>query len=142
MRILAGLLAGAMLATNAAAADLRVYVPPAVVVSHVPDCADPAVLSDIARKFAFQDAVIIHSGLVIVAIDRTRQTRFKGAPSLVDVRYCTGIARLSNGRSSEVVYIIEAPMKGLFSLGWAVESCLPPFDPYRVYDGNCRSIRG
>jgi len=61
---------------------------------------------------------------------------------VVDVRYCIGRAWLSNGSASEVVYIIEGPMKGLFSIGWAVESCLPPFDPYRVYDGNCRSIRG
>jgi hypothetical protein len=145
MRILASLVAAGLLTTSAAAADLILVAPRPVAViahSHMPDCSDAAVLKDIARKFAAQDARIIHSGLAIVGVEGTRQTKFKDGPSLTDVRYCLGVALLSNGRTSEVVYIIEAPMKGPFSLGWAVESCLPPFDPYRVYDGNCRSIRG
>jgi hypothetical protein len=145
MRLVAGFAAAALFATNALAADV-VYVPvPATAVALLnllPDCADPAVLRDITRKFSVQDARLIKSGLAIVGIDQTRQTRFKDGPSLTDVRYCTGTAWLSNGRASEVVYIIEGPMKGPFSLGWAVESCLPAFDPFRVYDGNCRSIRG
>jgi hypothetical protein len=147
MRIVAGIVAAALVTTSALAADVTVYRPLAAVgiavgIHALPDCADPGVLKDIARKFTAQDAVIIKSGLAIVGIDRTRQTKFKDGPSLTDVRYCTGVAWLSNGRTSEVVYIIEGPMKGPFSLGWAVESCLPSFDPYRVYDGNCRSIRG
>jgi hypothetical protein len=142
MRILASFVIGALVTTSAAAADLVIVAPQPVVHSHMPDCSDPAVLRDIARKFAAQDAHIIHSGLAIVGVEGMHQTRFKGRPSLTDVRFCIGVALLSNGRTSEVVYIIEAPMKGPFSLGWAVESCLPPFDPYRVYDGNCRSIRG
>jgi hypothetical protein len=147
MRILAGCIAAALVSTSALAADVRVYqpLPPRTVtlgLHALPDCADPGVLKDVARKFSAQDAVLIKSGLAIVGIERTRQTRFKDGPSLTDVRYCTGVAWLSNGRSSEVVYIIEGPMKGPFSLGWAVESCLPGFDPFRVYDGNCRSIRG
>jgi hypothetical protein len=115
MRILAGLLLGA-LTTGALAADATVYVPalaPVVVQSRLPDCANPAVLANIMEKFAFQDAVILHSGLAIVTIDRTRETRFKDGPSLVDVRFCTGVALMSDGHLSEVVYIIEAPMKGL-----------------------------
>src|SRR6185503_186140 len=123
MRIVAWMVACAMLATGAAAADLRVFAPPAAVAvkSHLPDCADRAVLTHIARKFAFQDAVIVHSGLAILTIDNTRQTRLKDGPSLVDVRYCTGRAVLSNGIASEVVYIIEWPMKGPFSVGCALE---------------------
>ena len=58
------------------------------------------------------------------------------------MRYCTGTAAFDTGKKSEVVFIIEGPMKGKYGIGWAVESCLPGFDPYRVYDGNCRSIRG
>jgi hypothetical protein len=146
MRAVAGLVAAALVSTSASAADVVVQPPPpgvnALVLTHLPQCWDPAVLKDIARKFADQDVVIIHSGLSIVGIDNTFETRFKGRPSLVDVRYCVARAWMSNGLVSEVVYIIEGPMKGPFSLGWAVESCLPAFDPYRVYDGNCRSIRG
>src|SRR6185436_2532318 len=118
MRILASFVIGALVTTGAAAADLVLVAPPAVVISHMPDCSDAAVLRDIARKFAAQDAHIIHSGLAIVGVEGMRQTRFKGRPSLTDVRFCVGVALLSNGRTSEVVYIIEAPMKGPFSLGW------------------------
>ncbi len=145
MRIAAGLAAAVLVSTGVLAADVTVLVPqPAVnalILTHLPQCWDPAVLRDISRKFSEQDAVIIHSGLAIVGFDSTLETGFKGRPSLVDVRYCVGRAWLNNGLASEVVYIIEGPMKGPFSVGWAVESCLPAFDPYRVYDGNCRSIR-
>jgi hypothetical protein len=146
MRILAGLVAAALFTSNAVAADLRVYTPPATafggIIHPLPDCTDSAVLGDIAHKFAYQDTHIVHSGLAVVGVDSIRQTRFKDGPSLTDVRYCIGRAWLSNGRTSEVVFIIEGPMKGKYSLGYAVESCLPGFDPFRVYDGNCRSIRG
>ncbi len=145
MRIVAGLVAAALASTSALAADV-IYAPRPVIgfvaVHALPDCGDPGVLKDVARKFAFQDGVLTKAGLAIVEIEQTRQTRFKDGPSLTDVRYCTGVAWLNNGRRSEVVYIIEGPMKGPFSLGWAVESCLPGYDPFRVYDGNCRSIRG
>jgi hypothetical protein len=145
MRWLAVVLATiAALATGAAAAaDLRVVTPaPTLTLLHpFPTCDQAAVLGKIARKFADQDAVLIHSGLGIVTIDKVVQTRFKDGPSLTYVRFCTGRALLTNGRTSEVVFIVERPMKGKYSLGWAVESCLPGFDPFRVYDGNCRSIR-
>jgi hypothetical protein len=145
MRVVAGLVAATLASASALAADVTVVTPPAgvhaLILTHLPQCWDPAVLKDIALRFAHQDAVIVHSGLSIVGFDNTAETKFKGRPSLVDVRYCVGRAWLSNGIASEVVYIIEGPMKGPFSVGWAVESCLPAFDPYRVYDGNCRSIR-
>jgi hypothetical protein len=146
MRILAGLVGAALLATNAVAADLRIYAPPPTTFGGIfhplPECTEAGVLGRVTEKFAYQDAHIIHSGLGIVGFDAIRQTGFKNGPSLTDVRYCVGRAYLTNGRASEVVFIIEGPMKGKYSLGYAVESCLPGFDPFHVYDGDCRSIRG
>src|SRR4051812_6597200 len=146
MRIVAAIVAvvAALATTVATAADLRVVVPQSrtfTVLHPFPECDQPSVLDKIARKFADQDAVLIHSGLAIVSIDRVVQTRFKDGPSLTYVRFCVGRALLSNGRTSEVVFIVEWPMKGKYSIGYAVESCLPGFDPFRVYDGGCRSIR-
>src|SRR3954471_6886355 len=147
MRILPGLVVAAVLTSHAIAAALTVISPrgPALfggVIHPLPECGEPGVLGRVAEKFAYQDAHIIHSGLAIVAFDSIRQTRLKDGPSLTDVRFCVGRAALTNGRTSEVVFIIEGPMKGKYSIGYAVESCLPGFDPFRVYDGNCRSIRG
>jgi hypothetical protein len=150
MRVFAGLAAVVLAASSAAAADLVVTPAPypvaqphfALFFHAMPACTEPSVLSEISRKFAVYDANIIHSGLAITAIGGIRETRSSDGPSLVDRRYCTATAQLSNGRTSEVVFLIEGPMLGKYSLGYSIDSCLPAFDPYRVYDANCRSIRG
>jgi hypothetical protein len=144
-RILAGLLCVMLAAGTVAAADFGVTRPPVVGLHAgvLPECSAPDVLARIVGKFAYQDARLIGSGVAIAAIDGARQKKLAaGGPSLVDVRYCTARALLSNGRTSEVVYIIEGPQKGKYSIGYAVESCLPAYDPYLVYGGGCRSIRG
>ncbi len=143
-RILAGLACLAVLAGAASAADFGGVptAPGAYGYTVLPPCSEPAVIGHIVAKFAYQDAHIIHSGVGIAAVDGARETRLKsGGPSLTDVRYCTARASLTNGFTSEVVYVIEGPMKGPHSIGYAVESCLPGWDPFRVYDGNCRAIR-
>jgi hypothetical protein len=146
LRILAGFVFAAILTGSAAAADYRVGAPPPPARGHgyaaLPECDAPGVLARISEKFAHQDARITRAGLAITGIDGIRQRALKASgPSLTDRRYCGGTSWLSNGRSSEVVYLIEAPKLGTFSIGWNVESCLPGFDPYRVYDAHCRSIR-
>ncbi len=84
---------------------------------------------------------MIRSGLVIEHIDRIRETRVNvDGPGLIPRRYCDGTAYLSNGRRSEVVYLIEF-QAGFASIHWGVQSCLPGYDPYRAYGAGCRSIR-
>jgi hypothetical protein len=144
-RFLAGLVCVMLAAGTAAAADFGVPRPP-LAGPHagvLPECSAPDVIARIVGKFAYQDARLIGSGVAVAGVDNARQKKLAaGGPSLVDVRYCTARALLSNGRTSEVVYIIEGPQKGKYSFGYAVESCLPAYDPYRVYGNGCRSIRG
>jgi hypothetical protein len=149
MRFAAGLTTAMLLVSNAFAADFVAPVAPPPVATHaalfqhaLPACGEPAVLSKITERFAVYDANVIHSGLAIIGIDDIRQTIVTDGPSLVDRRYCTARAALSNGHTSEVVFLIEGPMLGKYSLGYSVDSCLPAYDPYRVYDANCRAIRG
>ena len=107
----------------------------------LPACDTPQVLGRIAEKFAYADAHILYTGLGIARIDRVRESLWKvGGPSLIDRRYCRATAWMTDGRKQEVIYLIEAG-QGFASMGWNVESCLPSFDPWRVYDGWCRSIR-
>jgi hypothetical protein len=150
LRTLTGALLAAAIAAPAFAADYgdeaAPYTPPPArhgLAHGVPPlCDEPDVISRVAGKFAHYDANVIYSGLVIEHIDGIHQTALRaGGPSLVDRRYCGGTVWLSDGRRSEVVYLIEGRKLGAFSIGWSVESCLPGFDPYRVYDGACRSIR-
>ena len=137
----------AVIATPAFAADTAIAPYSGVGYRHhhdagLPPCHDPAVVATIPEKFAHYDANVIYSGLGIVNIDGIHEDALKaGGPSLIDRRYCGATAWLSNGQTHEVVYLIEGPKLGFASIGWHVESCLPGFDPYRVYDAWCRSIR-
>ncbi len=146
MRQIVGGLIFAGLATGALAADYS-FDPPPVVSSHhyysiLPECTDGAVLARVNDKFVYGDAHLTHTGLQIAGYDGIMQTALKaGGPGLIDRRYCVATATLSDGRLSEVVYLIEGPKVGPFSSSWHVESCLPGFDVYRVHDARCRSIR-
>ena len=148
LRILMGLVALGLLAIPAQAADLDYGYRagyPAVSYSEtypgLPACNNGSVLSSVTEKFSYYDAHVIGSGLAIANLSNVRETRLRvNGPSLIPRRYCDATATLTNGRRSEVVYLIEAHA-GFASIFWNVQSCLPAFDPYRVYGAWCRSIR-
>jgi hypothetical protein len=132
------------LALPAAAADYWYPAPtpaPAYASADLPACDSPDVLARVASKAAHPSIRNWDAAVLIGQVDRIRETRMAVAGrSLIDRRYCRGEAWLSNGRKSEVVYLIEAHM-GFASIGYKVESCLPAYDPYRVYGAWCHSIR-
>ena len=148
LRILMGLVALGFLAFPAQAADYDygpgesyTGVPYGTAFHRLPVCDEAGVLARVTDKFAYYDAHIIGSGLAIANIADIRETKVSvNGPSLIPRRYCRGTAWLSNGRRSEVVYLIEFKA-GFASLIWNVQSCLPGYDPYRVYGAGCRSIR-
>jgi hypothetical protein len=144
IRTLTAFLSLSLLAGAAGAADYGIApVPlaPTYAYETVPPCGEPHVLTRVVDKFAYYDSHVIHTGLAITGIDNIRETSLKaGGPSFTDVRYCSATASMSNGTSSRVIYIIEGPMKGTFSIGYNVESCLAGYDPWHVYDTRCRSI--
>jgi hypothetical protein len=140
-RLAAGLfLAFIALATPAAASDYGEGSGHGYGWGELPACDYPGVVGVIASKFAYADAHVLYTGLAITTIDRIRETDAKFGPGLIDRRYCRGTAWMSNGRKYEAVWLIESK-QGFVGLGWNVESCLPNFDPWRVYDQWCRSIR-
>ena len=145
---LAGLAVAVALTGPVAAADVYGVTQQPVVgyqghkANPLPACDDPAVVARIPERFAYQDARITLTGLTISGVDNIMQTGLKaGGPGLIDRRYCGATAWLSNGQTSDVYYIIEGPKVGFASIGWHTESCLPGFDPYRVYDARCRTVR-
>ena len=148
LRILIGLVALGLLAIPAQAADYDTGygasyagVPYHTLFHRLPVCDEAKVLAKVTNKFAYYDAHIIGSGLAIADITDIRETKVSiHGPSLIPRRYCHAVATLSNGRHSELVYLIEF-QAGFASIHWGVQSCLPGFDPYRVYGAACRSIR-
>ena len=107
----------------------------------LPDCASPAVLNKVQAKIAYGSPRVLGYDLFIQEIGAIDEDAVKAhRKSLIDRRYCSATALLSNGKQSEVVYLIEAS-QGFASIGWNVESCLPGYDRWRVHDAWCRSIR-
>lgn len=116
--------------------------PPAYSHGALPGCDNANVVARIPERFAYYDARVIGSGLAITGVDGIEEFGIQpGYPGLIDRRYCGATAWLSNGTTSPVYYIIEGPKLAFASIAWHVESCLPGFDPYRVYDARCRAIR-
>jgi hypothetical protein len=134
IRIAAGLLALAFMAAPASAN-------PSWWRGSLPDCGSPSVLAKVRAKVAYGAPRVLGYHLSIEGIDGIYQDDVDAyGAGLIDRRYCSATAWLSNGKQSEVVYLIESA-QGFASIGWNVESCLPGYDRWRVYDAWCRSIR-
>ena len=107
----------------------------------LPPCHEPRVLKKIAEKWAWAEAHVLHTGQYVEHIDRVHQhAEEPGTPGFIDRRYCGATATLTDGRASEVVYLIETN-QGFASHGFNVESCFPRYDPLRVHGQWCKSLR-
>jgi hypothetical protein len=134
IRIAIGLAAFAIMTTQASA-----Y--PSWWRGKLPGCDEPRVLAKVQRTIAYGAPRVLGYHLAIETFDAISQAAVNAhGPSWINRRYCSATAWLSNGKSSEVVYLIEAT-QGFASIGYNVESCLPGYDRWRVYDAWCRSIR-
>ena len=109
---------------------------------YLPACDSSGVIDQIKIKFRYADRRILHTGLWIERVTDTyeRPAIVKARKSLIGRRYCSGTAWLSDGSREPVVYLVES-RQGFASMGYAVESCLPSYDPWHTYDGWCQSIR-
>lgn len=134
VRIAIGVAAFAMMTAQA-------YAYPSWWRGKLPGCDEPRVLAKVQKKIAYGAPRVLGYDLAIQAFDSISQRAVKAyGRSWINRRYCTATAWLSNGKSSEVVYLIEAK-QGFAGVGYGVQSCLPAYDPWRVYDAWCRSIR-
>jgi len=106
----------------------------------LPACGDHGVLHVMAEQAAWAEHNTWHRGWVVSNITNTGETALDPGPSKVHRRYCRGTAWLSNGRRTDLVYLIEADL-GFVSIGWKVEFCMPAYDPWRIGDEWCRAIR-
>lgn len=108
-------------------------------------CGQARVLNRIVHKFSYQVKHV--PDLPQVAIDNfsdVRQTRYEPSlePELDAVAryYCRATAHLSDGNQQPVWYLVEEG-QGFAGVGNNVEFCVAGFDRWRVYSGNCRTLR-
>jgi len=108
---------------------------------YLPPCENGHVLARIKQKFSYANRNTFHWGATINSVTNIgEKPEIILNDSHISRRYCYGTAWLSDGRSSQVVYLIES-LQGFASTGWRVQSCLPAFDPWHVYGSWCRSIK-
>jgi len=105
-----------------------------------PDCGNGAVAARIIDRFNWADRNTWYRGLTIGRIDGQYERTIEAfGPSPVHRRYCRAYAWFSDGKKRTVHYRISAGM-GLAGTGFKVEFCVPGYDRWRVYDGNCRVL--
>jgi len=105
----------------------------------LPVCGDSEVLYRISSVASWAEHSTWHRGWIIHGISNAGETAYDPSRSHIHRRYCRATAWLSDGRRTELVYVIEAG-QGFAGIGWNVEYCLPAYDPWRVYDAWCRAI--
>lgn len=128
-------------AATADAATLDFVIKRAIGPSDVPACADASVLVEIRDKFQHADANVLKRGLSIANLDKIRQTAvWIDNPSPRLRRYCQARVFLNGGKKPNVYYMIEQD-SGFVGVSWNVEFCVAGYDPWRVHDGGCRTVR-
>ena len=107
----------------------------------VPPCDSQQVLANVAQRFAYADTHTFHWGLSIRHVTSIAETpEVIRSRSVIARRYCRGVAWMSDGSHSQVYYLIESH-QGFASYGYRVQSCLPAYDPWHVYDSWCRAAQ-
>ncbi len=106
-------------------------------------CDDDVVLRKIEKRFRHQIKHVPELPEVEIGeISRIHQHRYYPASesSPIARRYCHGTARLSDGRSRKIWYLIEDG-QGFAGVGDNVEFCVSGFDRWNVYNSYCRILR-
>lgn len=122
---------------------LAVFLQSGTALAHYdfPSCSDEKVLQKISNRFNKAEDDTWHRGLYVDSISRPHgHDRHGYEESSVYREYCHAYANLSDGRTRKVHYLIEEGL-GFAGFGWNVEFCVTGLDPWRVYDGYCRTVR-
>lgn len=124
------------LAADYAAPMDAVAPPPGEVV-----CANANALARIERIFAYTERTLWHRGFVMESIGNPRPSGHPYTePGLVQRDYCVADSVMTDGSEHRVYYAIEHGL-GFVGIGDEVDFCIPALDPWRVHDGDCRTVR-
>ncbi len=107
----------------------------------VPDCAQGAVIETIRSKFDTAAARVLNANLALGPVDRIVQDYAgQNDPSPIARRYCVARATMSDGHKTTLYYLVEQEA-GFVGVTWNVEFCLAGYEPWRVHDGRCHTVR-
>lgn len=107
----------------------------------LPSCADPAVHSYIARRFAGTEREYWNSSLELTEFTRPRELGYRTwGYSFIPRRFCTAKTYTTDGRKRDVVFNIAEGLGG-GSIGWGVEWCVTGLDRSYAYAPRCKMAR-
>ena len=107
--------------------------------SILPPC--DAALGTIASRFATKESRFWSSNLQITDFADVRETALRPwADQAIPRRFCSGRARVSDGRWHPVHFVI-AEDTGLIGASWGVEWCVTGLDRNWAYNPGCRMAR-
>lgn len=105
---------------------------------NLPACDDPAVLRQIARRFAHREAHFWNSPLTIENFDRVRDVALRPwGDSFIPRRFCTAQSHLSDGHRRTVHYSVREAL-GPIGIGSNVEWCVVGLDRNNAFAPGCR----
>ena len=139
-----GVLAAALAVLGAASAQAADLPGPIVIheaIAAENPCADRAVLSRIADRFAWAEKNTWHRGFVMATLQNGRNSNHPFfEPGIVRREYCMADSVMTDGHAHTVYYAIEFGV-GFASIGNYVDFCVLGLDPWHVHDEACRTVR-
>ncbi|SDR34500.1 hypothetical protein [Pseudovibrio sp. Tun.PSC04-5.I4] len=108
--------------------------------AYLPECDSGKAQRAVARRIA-RAVPSYYDGRKIKILEEIRESDFTiRRPSPIARRYCNGVATLTDDTRHRIYYAL-IQYDGFLGLSWGVEACLDGLDKYRVYDGECRTVR-
>ncbi len=104
-------------------------------------CARPGVVSGVISRFNWAERNTFKRGFELAALANPRANPDPVLNvGVIPKRYCVAEAMMTNGMRTTAYYVV-AMGQGLASIGNGLDFCLLGLDPWRVHDGECRTVR-
>ena len=104
---------------------------------NIPACDDGWALNLISSRFSTKESRFWNSRLQILGYEQVRQVGYRSwAENTVPRRFCTALAKVSDGRKHLVRYSIVED-GGILGMKWGVEWCVVGLDRNWAYNPAC-----
>lgn len=106
-----------------------------------PTCDTPTVQKRILDRFNKAEEKQWRRGFTMAQLSRLHEHRTENwKDSEILRRYCMATAHFSNGSHRSVYYLVEEN-GSIAGLSWDLTYCVSGLDPWRNFDGSCRTVR-
>jgi len=119
------------------------HIQPAMAFSHnkLPACEEQKVLNKIVSRFNQTERIYWEErGFSLSSVTDPHLHAHNPSKGLeINRNYCHGYANFADGSKRRIHYLLEEGA-GFAGFTWNVEYCIHGLDPWRYYDGRCRSL--